>query len=71
VAEGLPALGVELVAAIEREGALNAGDVLDVRTRLGLVPAWREAALPAVESALAEVEAQSPGPSSRPTISSA
>jgi len=71
VAEGLPALGVELVAAIEREGALSAGDVLDVRTRLGLVPAWREAALPAVESALAEVEAQWPGPSSRPTISSA
>jgi glycerol-3-phosphate dehydrogenase len=49
VAPGLPALAVELVVAIEREGALTSDDVLDVHTRLGLVPTWRDAALPAVE----------------------
>jgi len=38
------------VAAIEREGALSVDDVLDRRLRLGLVPAWYEAARPAVES---------------------
>jgi glycerol-3-phosphate dehydrogenase len=35
---------VELLAAVQREGALTFGDVLDRRTRLGLVPAWREQA---------------------------
>jgi glycerol-3-phosphate dehydrogenase len=54
IAPGLPVLGVELVAAIEREGALSADDVLDRRTRLGLVPAWREAAQPAVERIVGE-----------------
>jgi glycerol-3-phosphate dehydrogenase len=48
VAPGLPVLGVEVVAAVQREGALDVSDVLDRRTRLGLVPAWREAALPRV-----------------------
>jgi glycerol-3-phosphate dehydrogenase len=47
LAPGLPVLGVELVAAIEREGAITIDDMLDRRTRLGLVPAWREQALPA------------------------
>jgi glycerol-3-phosphate dehydrogenase len=47
LAPGLPVLGVELVAAIEREGATTIDDMLDRRTRLGLVPAWREQALPA------------------------
>ncbi len=49
VAPGVPVLGVELRWAVEREGALTPSDVLDGRTRLGLVPAWREAALPALE----------------------
>ncbi len=49
VAPGVPVLGVELRWAVEREGALTASDVLDGRTRLGLVPAWRAAALPALE----------------------
>jgi glycerol-3-phosphate dehydrogenase len=53
LAPGLPALGVEVLAAVEREGALTIGDVLDVRTRLGLVPAWREAAEHEVERVLA------------------
>jgi glycerol-3-phosphate dehydrogenase len=55
VAPGVPVLGGELVAAVEREGALTLGDVLDRRTRLGLVPAWREAALPAAERLLADL----------------
>jgi glycerol-3-phosphate dehydrogenase len=55
VASGLPVLGVELVAAVEREGALSAGDALDVRTRLGLVPEWRAAAEPALERLVPEL----------------
>jgi glycerol-3-phosphate dehydrogenase len=57
VAPGLPVLGVELLAAVQREGAITAEDVLDRRTRLGLVPAWREAASPAVESLLGDLAA--------------
>jgi len=49
---GVPALAVELLAAVQRQGALTADDVLDRRTRLGLVPAWRDAAVPAVERVL-------------------
>ena len=55
VAPGVPVLGVELRWAVEREGALTASDVLDGRTRLGLVPAWRAAALPALERLVPEV----------------
>lgn len=55
VAPGLPVLGVELRWAVEREGALTASDVLDGRTRLGLVDAWRAAALPALERFVPEV----------------
>ncbi|MCT9929438.1 glycerol-3-phosphate dehydrogenase/oxidase [Planotetraspora sp. A-T 1434] len=50
------ALGVtraELVWAVRHEGALDAGDLLDRRTRIGLVPEDRAAALPAAEAALA------------------
>jgi glycerol-3-phosphate dehydrogenase len=65
VAPGLPALHVELQVAVEREGALTAGDILDVRTRLGLVPAWRTLAAAAAEEAVYAIS------SSRPTISSA
>jgi glycerol-3-phosphate dehydrogenase len=54
VAPGLPAYGVELVAAVEREGALTLDDALDVRTRLGLVPAWRDAARPAARRLIGE-----------------
>ncbi len=60
VAPGVPALGVELLWAVEREGALTAADVLDGRTRLGLVPAWRaagEAALERIAPALVELPA--------------
>ncbi|GLW07679.1 glycerol-3-phosphate dehydrogenase [Microtetraspora sp. NBRC 13810] len=42
----------DLVWAVRHEGALDAGDLLDRRTRIGLVPRDREAALPAAEAAL-------------------
>jgi glycerol-3-phosphate dehydrogenase len=67
VAPGLPALAVELRAAVDREGALTVDDILDIRTRLGLVPAWREAALGAAENVASGYAIAS----SRPTISSA
>ncbi len=65
IAPGLPALHAELRAAVEREGALTAADILDVRTRLGLVPAWRARAAAVAEEAVYAIS------SSRPTISSA
>ncbi|GII83436.1 glycerol-3-phosphate dehydrogenase [Sphaerisporangium siamense] len=44
----------ELVWAVRHEGALDAGDLLDRRTRVGLVPEDRAAALPAAERVLRE-----------------
>ncbi|MEU8797540.1 glycerol-3-phosphate dehydrogenase/oxidase [Spirillospora sp. NPDC048819] len=52
VAPGLPVLGAELAWAVRHEGALDAGDLLDRRTRIGLVAADRAAALPAAEALL-------------------
>ncbi|MFT4189299.1 MAG: glycerol-3-phosphate dehydrogenase/oxidase [Aeromicrobium sp.] len=43
----------ELIFGVTHEGAADASDLLDRRTRLGLVPADREAALPLAERALA------------------
>lgn len=54
VAPGVPVLRVELLAAVEREGALCVADVLERRTRLDLVEDWLAAARPAVEEALFE-----------------
>lgn len=48
VAPDVPVLGVEILWAVRQEGALSVDDVLDRRTRLGLVPAWRSAAEAAV-----------------------
>lgn len=50
VVAGLPVLGAELAWAVRHEGALDAGDVLDRRTRIGLVAADRAAALPVAEA---------------------
>ncbi|MBX6767054.1 MAG: glycerol-3-phosphate dehydrogenase, partial [Actinomadura rubrobrunea] len=50
VVPGLPVLRVELAWALRHEGALDAADLLDRRTRIGLVPADRAAALPIAES---------------------
>ncbi|QKW37491.1 glycerol-3-phosphate dehydrogenase/oxidase [Actinomadura sp. NAK00032] len=52
VVPGLPVTGAELAWAVRHEGALDAGDLLDRRTRIGLVAADREAALPAAEALL-------------------
>lgn len=53
VVAGLPVTGAELAWGVLHEGALDAGDLLDRRTRIGLVAADREAALPAAEALLA------------------
>ncbi|GAA2416098.1 glycerol-3-phosphate dehydrogenase/oxidase [Actinomadura vinacea] len=52
VVPGLPVLGVELAWAVRHEGALDVADLLDRRTRIGLVGADRDAAVPAAEAAL-------------------
>ncbi|MGP3999429.1 glycerol-3-phosphate dehydrogenase/oxidase [Streptomyces sp. 8N706] len=44
--------GAELRWAVRHEGALDEADVLDRRTRIGLVPGDRERALPAARAAL-------------------
>jgi glycerol-3-phosphate dehydrogenase len=43
LAPGVPACGAELAWAVAHELALTESDVLDRRTRLGLVPEWRAA----------------------------
>jgi glycerol-3-phosphate dehydrogenase len=53
VAPGLDVLRVEVLHAVAAEGALDAGDVLDRRTRIGLVTADRERAMPTVEALVA------------------
>jgi glycerol-3-phosphate dehydrogenase len=55
VAPGAPAVATvlaELVFGITHEGAADVADLLDRRTRVGLVPADRELAVPAAERAL-------------------
>lgn len=47
--EGLDVTRAEVEFSIAHEGALDAADVLDRRTRIGLVAADRERALPAVQ----------------------
>ena len=54
VAPGLDVLGVEVLHAARAEGALDADDVLDRRTRIGLVPADRARAQPVVQALIAE-----------------
>jgi glycerol-3-phosphate dehydrogenase len=54
VVPGVDVLAVEVLHAAAAEGALDAGDVLDRRTRIGLVAADRERALPVVQALLDE-----------------
>ncbi|MER6321999.1 glycerol-3-phosphate dehydrogenase/oxidase [Streptomyces coelicoflavus] len=49
-----PVTGAELVWALRHEGALDEADLLDRRTRIGLVPEDRAAALGAVRDLVAE-----------------
>jgi glycerol-3-phosphate dehydrogenase len=58
VAPGVPVLQAELHWGLKAEGALNAEDLLERRTRLSLVDAWAEAARPAVDSVLEQGYAQ-------------
>ncbi len=53
VVPGGPVTVAELLWAIRHEGALDTADLLDRRTRIGLVPADRGAALPVAEELLA------------------
>src|SRR4051794_112855 len=50
VAPGLDVLAVEVLHAVAAEGALDADDVLDRRTRIGLVPRDRERAQATVQA---------------------
>lgn len=52
VAEGLDVSRAEFEFAVTHEGALDIDDILDRRTRIGLVPADREKALAAAQEAL-------------------
>jgi glycerol-3-phosphate dehydrogenase len=52
VAGGLGVTGAELRWAVRHEGALDVADLLDRRTRIGLVPADRIRAMPAAQAAL-------------------
>lgn len=52
VSDTIPATLAELVFGITHEGAADVADLLDRRTRIGLVPADREAAVPLAERAL-------------------
>jgi glycerol-3-phosphate dehydrogenase len=61
LAAGCPVLGVEAAFAVAWEGARTSGDVLERRTRLGLVPADAAAAAPAVARIVASWSA---GPTS-------
>jgi glycerol-3-phosphate dehydrogenase len=52
IAPGIPVTGAELLFALRHEGALDVDDLLDRRTRIGLVPADRKAALPRARALL-------------------
>jgi len=52
VAEGVPVTLAELLFGVTHEGAADVEDLLDRRTRVGLVPADRALAVPAAERAL-------------------
>ncbi|MGN6723013.1 MAG: glycerol-3-phosphate dehydrogenase/oxidase, partial [Marmoricola sp.] len=52
VAPGVPATLAEFVFAVSHEGAASVDDILDRRTKIGLIKADAEAATPAAETAL-------------------
>ena len=55
----VPVTLAELVFGVTHEGAADVGDLLDRRTRVGLIPADRALAVPAAERAL-ELAQESP-----------
>ncbi|WP_067439798.1 glycerol-3-phosphate dehydrogenase/oxidase [Nocardioides jensenii] len=52
IAATVPATLAELIFGVTHEGAIDVDDLLDRRTRIGLVPVDRELAVPAAERAL-------------------
>ena len=60
VAAGVPTTRAELVWAVTHEGALDLDDLLERRTRVGLVPADRAAVEPPAREALSLVGAALP-----------
>jgi glycerol-3-phosphate dehydrogenase len=64
IADGIPVTLAELLFGVTHEGAADVDDLLDRRTRVGLVAADRERAVPAAERALAIARAHAG--SSRP-----
>ena len=60
----LDVIGAEILYALRHEGALDVDDVLDRRTRIGLVPRDRDAAVPVVRSLLADGAGTPPRPAS-------
>lgn len=52
IADGLDVCAAEFAYGVTHEGALDADDLLDRRTRIGLVPADRERAMPAALAAV-------------------
>ncbi|MGA8258351.1 MAG: glycerol-3-phosphate dehydrogenase C-terminal domain-containing protein, partial [Nocardioides sp.] len=61
VADGVAVTLAELVFGVTDEGAHDVDDLLDRRTRVGLVPSDRALAVPAAERALALVRAAALG----------
>ena len=59
LSDGCPVTTAELVFGVTHEGAVDVSDLLDRRTRVGLVPEIRARAVPAAERALALVSASS------------
>ena len=55
IAPGVPVLGVEVVHAVRREGAIDLDDVLARRTRVSLVPGDLAAASPAAREIMASL----------------
>jgi glycerol-3-phosphate dehydrogenase len=66
VAEGVPFTMAELLWGVTHEGAADVDDLLDRRTRIGLVPADRERAESAAHRAFELVSASTPGVSAAP-----
>lgn len=58
VADGIDVIRAEVTFAVRAEGALDAEDVLDRRTRIGLVPQDRDAAAGVVSDIVAETLAE-------------
>ncbi len=61
LAPGVPATLAELVFGVTHEGAVDVADLLDRRTRVGLVPSDRALAVPAAERALTLARTASSG----------